>query len=52
LQECVKELEEELHLEYVRTMNRMCFDKVVKEIPEEFSHITLPQKEPEKVPEK
>ncbi|RXN34314.1 dynein heavy chain axonemal [Labeo rohita] len=52
LQECVKELEEELHLEYVRTMNRMCFDKVVKESPEEFSHITLPQTEPEKVPEK
>uniref|UniRef100_A0A672RLD1 Uncharacterized protein n=1 Tax=Sinocyclocheilus grahami TaxID=75366 RepID=A0A672RLD1_SINGR len=44
--------EEELHLEYIRTMNQMCFDKVVQENPDEFLHITLPRKEPEKVPEK
>ncbi|KAF4107339.1 dynein axonemal heavy chain 1 isoform X1 [Onychostoma macrolepis] len=52
LQEFVKELEEELRLEYIHTMNRMCFDKVVQESPEEFPHIKIPQKEPEKVPEK
>ncbi len=52
LQESVKELEEELRLEYIHTMNRMCFDKVVQESPEEFPHIKIPQKEPEKVPEK
>uniref|UniRef100_A0A671RFI0 Uncharacterized protein n=1 Tax=Sinocyclocheilus anshuiensis TaxID=1608454 RepID=A0A671RFI0_9TELE len=52
LQECVMELEEELSLEYIHTMNRMCFDKVVQESPEEFPHIKIPQKEPEKVPEK
>lgn len=33
-------------------MNQMVFDKVVQEDPEEFSHITLPQKEPERVPER
>ncbi|KTF88877.1 hypothetical protein cypCar_00027703 [Cyprinus carpio] len=52
LQECVMELEEELRLEYIHTMNQMCFDKVVQESPEEFPHIKIPQKEPEKVPEK
>ncbi|KAG7477961.1 hypothetical protein MATL_G00075170 [Megalops atlanticus] len=52
LQECVGHLEREINLEYDRTMNRICFDKVVTSSPDEFSHITLPQKEPESVPEK
>lgn len=33
-------------------MNQMVFDKVVQDNPEEFSYITLPQKEPERVPER
>ncbi|XP_026131005.1 dynein heavy chain 1, axonemal isoform X1 [Carassius auratus] len=52
LKECVMELEEELRLEYVHTMNQMCFDKVVQESPEEFPHIKIPQNELEKAPEK
>ncbi|KAL6464354.1 hypothetical protein MHYP_G00266710 [Metynnis hypsauchen] len=50
LQECVKRLEEEVHLEYGRTMNRISFDRLVQDNPEEFSYITLPQEEPERVP--
>ncbi|KAI4880923.1 hypothetical protein NFI96_025448, partial [Prochilodus magdalenae] len=50
LQDCVKHLEEEIHLEYIRTMNRISFDKLVQDNPEEFSYITLPQEEPERVP--
>nr|XP_046240546.1 dynein axonemal heavy chain 1 [Scatophagus argus] len=52
LEKCIGDLEKEVKLEYDRTMNRMSFDKVVMSHPEEFSHITLPQKEPEYVPEK
>ncbi|XP_035245196.1 dynein heavy chain 1, axonemal isoform X1 [Anguilla anguilla] len=51
LQECVSRLESEISLEYERTMNRINFDKVVTTCPEEFSHITLPQRDPEQVPE-
>ncbi|XP_042561677.1 dynein axonemal heavy chain 1-like [Clupea harengus] len=52
LQKCVVQLEKEINLEYDRTMNRMVFEKVVKENPEKFSHITVPQREPETVPER
>ncbi|XP_063071051.1 dynein axonemal heavy chain 1 [Engraulis encrasicolus] len=52
LQKCVVQLEKEINLEFNRTMNRMVFDKVVKEDPENFSHITVPQREPECVPER
>ncbi|KAM6980842.1 dynein axonemal heavy chain 1 [Aplochiton taeniatus] len=45
-------LEKEVNLEYNRTMNRISFDRVVRTHPDEFSHITLPQKEPERVPQK
>ena len=51
VQKCTGDLEKEVKLEYDRTMNRMSFDKVVMSHPEEFSHITLPQKEPECVPQ-
>uniref|UniRef100_A0A3Q2WPP6 Uncharacterized protein n=1 Tax=Haplochromis burtoni TaxID=8153 RepID=A0A3Q2WPP6_HAPBU len=37
-------------LDYDRTMNRLIFDKVVMSCPEDLSHITLPQKDPEYVP--
>lgn len=41
----------EVKLEYDRTMNSMVFDKVVESHPEEFSHVTLPQREPQYVPQ-
>ncbi|XP_051269985.1 dynein axonemal heavy chain 1 isoform X2 [Dicentrarchus labrax] len=47
---CIGDLEKEVKLEYDRTVNRAGFDKVVMSHPEEFSHITLPQKDPENVP--
>lgn len=50
LQQCMENLEKEVHLEYARTMNRMTFDKLVQANPKEFSYITLPEKEPERVP--
>lgn len=52
LQECEEQLEREIHLEFSRTMNQMCFDKVVQENPEEFSYIKVPLKEPERVPKR
>ncbi|XP_041945152.1 dynein heavy chain 1, axonemal isoform X2 [Alosa sapidissima] len=52
LQKCVVQMESEINLAYDRTMNRMVFDKVVKEDPEKFSHITVPHREPETVPER
>uniref|UniRef100_A0AAZ3Q3C2 Dynein heavy chain 1, axonemal n=1 Tax=Oncorhynchus tshawytscha TaxID=74940 RepID=A0AAZ3Q3C2_ONCTS len=51
LQECIVRLEKEINLEYDRTMNRISFDRVVLTNPEDFSHITLPQREPERVPQ-
>uniref|UniRef100_A0A4W6F8M2 Dynein axonemal heavy chain 1 n=1 Tax=Lates calcarifer TaxID=8187 RepID=A0A4W6F8M2_LATCA len=52
LEKCIGDLEKELKLEYYRIMNCMSFDKVVMSHPEEFSHITLPKKNPEYVPQK
>ncbi|XP_044079595.1 dynein axonemal heavy chain 1 isoform X1 [Siniperca chuatsi] len=52
LEKCIGDLENEVKLEYDRTMNRMSFDKVVMSHPEEFSHITLPHKDPEYVLQK
>ncbi len=45
-------LENEVKLEYDRTMNRMIFDNVVMNNPKEYLHITLPQKDSEYVPQK
>ncbi|XP_019911214.2 dynein heavy chain 1, axonemal [Esox lucius] len=52
LPDCIVRLEREISLEYDRTMNRISFDRVVFTNPEEFAHITLPQREPEHVPQK
>uniref|UniRef100_UPI0037E91524 dynein axonemal heavy chain 1 n=1 Tax=Semicossyphus pulcher TaxID=241346 RepID=UPI0037E91524 len=52
LEKCIEDLETEVKLDFDRTMNCMSFDKVVKSQPEEFSHITLPQKDPEYAPQK
>ncbi|XP_018600098.2 dynein heavy chain 1, axonemal isoform X2 [Scleropages formosus] len=52
LQQCADQVEKEIDLEYSRTMNRICFDLVVLTNPEEFSHIVLPQKELQHIPEK
>ncbi|KAL7406937.1 hypothetical protein ABVT39_000487 [Epinephelus coioides] len=52
LEKCIGDLEREVKLDYDRTMNCMSFDKVVTSHPEEFSHITLPQRDPEEAPQK
>ncbi|XP_026203417.1 dynein heavy chain 1, axonemal [Anabas testudineus] len=52
IEKCVGDLEKEVKLEYYRTMNRMSFDKVVMSHPAEFSHVTLPKKDPEYIPQK
>lgn len=52
LKEYIGLLEEELRLEYGRSMNRIRFDDEVLRHPEEFSHITVPTLEPERVPKK
>ncbi|XP_023120862.2 dynein axonemal heavy chain 1-like isoform X2 [Amphiprion ocellaris] len=51
LEKCIEDLEKEIKLEYDRTMNSMIFEKVVMSHPEEFPHITLPQKDSECVPQ-
>ncbi|XP_064422227.1 dynein axonemal heavy chain 1 [Latimeria chalumnae] len=45
-------LEQEVKLDYERTMNKISFDKVVSSHPEMFPYITLPAKVSEKVPRK
>lgn len=52
LKEYIGLLEDELRLEYGRTMNRIRFDDEVLRHPDEFSHITVPTMEPERVPQK
>lgn len=52
LREYIGLLEDELRLEYGRTMNRIRFDDEVLRHPDEFSHITVPTMEPERVPQK
>ncbi|XP_043978634.1 dynein axonemal heavy chain 1 isoform X2 [Gambusia affinis] len=49
---CIKNLENQAKLEYDRVMNRMVFDNTVMTYSEEFSDIILPQKDPERIPEK
>ncbi|XP_067444208.1 dynein axonemal heavy chain 1 isoform X2 [Thunnus thynnus] len=51
LDKCIGDLEKEVKLEYDRTMIRISLDKVVMS-HQEFSHITLPKKDPEYVPQK
>ncbi|KAJ0023918.1 hypothetical protein NQD34_003817, partial [Periophthalmus magnuspinnatus] len=46
LGDCVKRLEEQIQLDYSRTMNRMTFDYVVKnQSVQVLSHIIIPKKE-------
>ncbi|KAM9856968.1 dynein axonemal heavy chain 1 [Aulostomus maculatus] len=46
------DLEMEIKLQYARTMNRMSFEDKVMNHPEDFPHITLPQKAPKYVPQR
>ncbi|XP_058497468.1 dynein axonemal heavy chain 1 [Solea solea] len=48
----IRDLEEGVKREYDRTMNSMIFDKVVMSHQEEFSHVTLPKKDTDYVPQK
>lgn len=47
----IKGLEGEAKLEYDRVMNQMVFDKTVLKHSEEFSDISLPQRDAECVPQ-
>uniref|UniRef100_A0A3B5AEX4 Uncharacterized protein n=1 Tax=Stegastes partitus TaxID=144197 RepID=A0A3B5AEX4_9TELE len=51
LEKCMEDLEKEIKLGYDRTMKSMIFDKMVMSQPEKFPDITLPQKNPECVPQ-
>ncbi|KAM6927306.1 LOW QUALITY PROTEIN: dynein axonemal heavy chain 1 [Xenentodon cancila] len=46
------DLEKQAILEYDCAMNKMIFNHVVKNNPEEFSHVTIPKKDAEYVPQK
>ncbi|KAM9332808.1 dynein axonemal heavy chain 1-like [Pholidichthys leucotaenia] len=50
MEKFISGLEMEVKLEYDRTINRVTFDKLVRSKREEFSHITLPKRDPEYVP--
>ncbi|XP_030276430.1 dynein heavy chain 1, axonemal [Sparus aurata] len=52
LEKSIGVLEREVKLEYDYTTNRMSFNKVVMSHPDDFAYITLPQKNPEFVPQK
>ncbi|XP_067855101.1 dynein axonemal heavy chain 1 [Heptranchias perlo] len=47
-----KRIEQEVHLEYDRTMNKITFDNIVSSDPKQFSYVILPDKEKVKVPSK
>ncbi|XP_067907506.1 dynein axonemal heavy chain 1 [Heterodontus francisci] len=47
-----KRIEQEVCLEYNRTMNKITFDNIVLSDPKQFSYVTLPDKKEEKVPSK
>ncbi|KAM4740185.1 dynein axonemal heavy chain 1 [Anableps anableps] len=49
---CIKDLVKQAKLEYDRAMNHMVFDNVVMNYPEEFSDVSLPQRDAECVPQK
>ncbi|MGH0183081.1 UNVERIFIED_CONTAM: hypothetical protein FKN15_013335 [Acipenser sinensis] len=52
IQDCLDLLEKEIVIDYNRTMNKICFNKVVTSHREQFSYITVPKTRIEKVPEK
>ncbi|XP_069045720.1 dynein axonemal heavy chain 1 isoform X1 [Lepisosteus oculatus] len=52
LRDCAERLEKEIALEFDRTMNRICFDRVVASNPQDFCDITLPEPEREVVPDR
>ncbi|XP_032892704.1 dynein heavy chain 1, axonemal [Amblyraja radiata] len=47
-----KWIEQEVHLDYNRTMNKITFDNIVLSDPKQFSYVTLPDKKKIKVPNK
>ena len=52
LDDFVQLLEKEVNVDYCWSMNRIIFDKTVREDPITFAFVTLPVPEPERVPEK
>ncbi len=45
-------LEKEVNIDFCRSMNRIIFDKTVKEDTQTFAFVTVPEPEEEKVPER
>ena len=52
LDDYLQVLEKEVNIDFCRSMNRIIFDKTVRENPQTFAFVTLPEKEVESVPEK
>ncbi|XP_071349900.1 dynein axonemal heavy chain 1-like [Trachinotus anak] len=52
IDKCIGDLEKQVKLDYQCAMNHMDFDKTVMRNPKQFSHITLPKKDAEHVPQK
>uniref|UniRef100_A0A4W3IMR6 Dynein axonemal heavy chain 1 n=1 Tax=Callorhinchus milii TaxID=7868 RepID=A0A4W3IMR6_CALMI len=50
LADYLNNVEQEVYLEYDRTMNKITFDKIVSSDPKQFSHVTLPDEVKMKVP--
>ncbi|XP_078270493.1 dynein axonemal heavy chain 1 [Rhinoraja longicauda] len=50
LPEYFRRIEQEVHLDYNRTMNKITFDNVVISDPKQFSYVTLPDEKKIKVP--
>ncbi|XP_043932324.1 dynein axonemal heavy chain 1 [Protopterus annectens] len=49
---CLNRTEQEIQLDYERTMNKINFDKIVSSNPLHFCYVTLPDKEEKHVPAK
>ncbi|XP_076826201.1 dynein axonemal heavy chain 1-like isoform X3 [Clavelina lepadiformis] len=49
LQDYTKTLERQVGLEFMRTMNKLTFDKVVSRNPKSFAYVTLPDPKPKVV---
>lgn len=47
-----EKLSKEVHLDFQRSMNKITFDKVVKQNPNRFPFVTVEEKRPEKAPER
>ena len=52
LEDYIQVLEKEVNIDFCRSMNRIIFDKTVKDDPETFAFVTMPEVKPDVIPEK